>query len=220
MRILLLEDDGIIASTVKSYLEGTEFRCDITHTLEDAQAALEDFDFEAVILDLNLPDGCGLTLLKTLRGSSAGIPVLVLTARNTLTDRLTGLDLGADDYLAKPFDLDELLARLRAIHRRAQGRCDQTIHHGGLSLRPNEMAAQVNGSPVDIPVSQYRLLQYLIEQNGRLRTKKQIIEALYSWDDDVAENTVEVYVSQLRKLLWPDLIKTVRGVGYLVPKVT
>ncbi|MEP5729793.1 MAG: response regulator transcription factor [Sulfitobacter sp.] len=218
MRILLVEDDTVIAATIKEYLERTEFRCDVAIDLEAAQDALLNHAFEAMVLDLNLPDGCGLTLLQGLRRELLLLPVLVLTARNTLMDRLTGLDLGADDYLAKPFDLAELLARLRAIHRRSQGRTDQQIQYMGLDLRPSDMTAVYEGRPVDIPVSQYRLLQYLIEQKGRLRTKKQIIEALYSWDNDVAENTVEVYVSQLRKLLWPDLIKTVRGVGYLVPK--
>jgi len=219
MRILLIEDDEMIADAITRYLRQSEFRCDPVRTLRAAQHALRGNSFDAVILDLNLPDGCGLSLLKDIRKRKNELPVVVLTARNTIVERVTGLDLGADDYLSKPFDLNELLARVRAVHRRAHGRANEVIEYNELAVHPSSMTVVMKDTQIHVPVSQFRLLQYLVEHSGKLRTKEQIIDALYSWDDSVAENTIEVYVSQLRKLLWPDLIKTVRGVGYMVPSL-
>lgn len=143
--------------------------------------------------------------------------MIILTARDQTRERVQGLNTGADDYLAKPFDMQELLARMRAIQRRSAGRASNRIAYGALVLIPDRKAATLNGAPVQLPVRQFRLLQYLIEAQGRIITKKQAIDALYAWDDSVAENTIEVYVSQLRRALWPDVIKTIRGIGYCAP---
>ncbi len=217
MRVLLVEDDIMIADAVSAFLSQRAYSCDWVMSLEDARAAVSTVEYSAVLLDLNLPDGCGLTLLDELRTLSKELPVIVLTARNTVVERITGLDRGADDYLPKPFDLDELYARLRAVQRRAAGRAEDVVRYKDLELHPQCFDVRLDGRPVDVPVSQFRLLQHLIEYRGKLRTKQQIIDALYSWDECVAENTVEVYISQIRKSIRPDLIKTVRGVGYMVP---
>jgi len=219
VRVLLVEDDDMIADAISRFLEKSEFTCDLVVSLNGARSALAATVFDAIILDLNLPDGCGLTLLRTLRQSDHAVPVVVLTARNTIVERVTGLDLGADDYLSKPFDLHELVARLRAVHRRAHGRASERIVYQQLTILPASLAVAMDGRQISVPVSQFRLLQYLLEHIGRIQTKEQIIDALYSWDECVAQNTIEVYVSQLRKLLWPELIKTVRGIGYLVPRL-
>lgn len=218
MRILLVEDDVMIADAICSYLSQRACTCDWVESLEDAALAIRTTDYVSMVLDLNLPDGCGLTLLDQVRAQSSGLPVIVLTARNTVVERVTGLDRGADDYLPKPFDLDELYARLCAIQRRAAGRAEEVLRYKQLALYPQSLEVRLEGRPIEVPVSQFRLLQHLIESQGKLRTKQQIINALYSWDDGVAENTVEVYISQIRKSLWPDLVKTVRGVGYMVPE--
>jgi len=217
MRILLVEDDAMIGDAVTAFLSQRNYGCDWVTSLEDAKEAVLTVDYAAMLLDLNLPDGCGLTLLDRLRRQSDTLPVIVLTARNTVVERITGLDRGADDYLPKPFDLDELFARLRAVQRRAAGRAEEVVRYKDLELHPQSFDVRLDGHRMDVPVSQFRLLQHLIEYRGKLRTKQQIIDALYSWDESVAENTVEVYVSQIRKTIGPNLIKTVRGVGYMVP---
>lgn len=217
MRILLVEDDAMIGDAVTAFLARQSHCCDWVTSLEDARAAIATVDYAAVLLDLNLPDGCGLTLLDELRRRSNTLPVIVLTARNTVVERVTGLDRGADDYLPKPFDLDELFARLRAVQRRAAGRAEEVVRYEDLELHPQSFDVLLDGCAMDVPVSQFRLLQHLLEYRGKLRTKQQIIDALYSWDESIAENTVEVYVSQIRKTIRPNLIKTVRGVGYMVP---
>jgi len=154
-----------------------------------------------LILDLGLPDGDGLDFLRQHRNTGLRLPVLILTARDEPRQRVLGLDSGADDYLVKPFDMAELLARLRALQRRNMGRAAAVIRYQNLILDPG---------------SQFKLLQYLLESTGRVRTKQQIIDALYRWDQSVEENTIEVYISQIRKQLWPSLIQTMRGIGYVV----
>ncbi len=219
MKVLLVEDDLMISDAIVRSIQKTEMAIDAVHALEDAMHALETYEFEVIVLDLNLPDGDGLSFLKTLRSKGMEVPVLILTARDKPRERVAGLDLGADDYLAKPFDMEELIARMRALLRRRSGRTTHAIKYGDLVLEPQKMEAHLSGALVAIPISQMRLLQFLIEAEGRVKTKQQIIETLYSWDDTIAENTIEVYVSQLRKLLWPDIIKTVRGIGYSVPSL-
>ncbi len=219
MKLLLIEDDLMISDAILRSIRKTELAIDAVHSLTDAQHAIDTYAFELIILDLNLPDGDGLSFLRKLRAYGKEIPVLILTARDKPRERVEGLDLGADDYLAKPFDMDELVARIRALLRRRSGRTMPEICYGDLVLEPQKMEARLSGVAVNIPISQLRLLQYLIESEGRVKTKQQIIETLYSWDDSVAENTIEVYVSQLRKLLWPDVIKTIRGIGYSAPSI-
>ncbi len=218
LKILLVEDDNVIANAILKTIVKTEFRVEHVTLIEEAKHVLETDQCNLMILDLGLPDGDGLRFLKKIRTEKKQIPVLILTARDRLHDRLSGLDSGADDYLAKPFDVPELLARIRAIKRRLSGRATNLIQYGSLKVMPDYLSVSLKEKAISLPVSQFRLLQYLLEEHGKVKTKQQIIETLYSWDNSVEDNTIEVYVSQLRKTLWPDLIKTVRGIGYFIPQ--
>jgi DNA-binding response OmpR family regulator len=219
VKALLIEDDLMISDGIARYIARSEISLDTVHSLTDADHAIASFDYEIIILDLNLPDGDGLQFLKKMRASMQDIPVLILTARDQPRERVQGLNQGADDYLAKPFDMEELVARLRALLRRRAGRTISEVHYGSITLLPQKMEVQNNGTKIDIPISQFRLLQYLIEAQGAVKTKLQIIETLYSWDHTIAENTIEVYVSQLRKALGKDVVRTIRGIGYASPLV-
>lgn len=218
MKILLVEDDPSIANGLKQIFHRAAFNMELADTLKAARVALQGDGIGLVVLDLSLPDGDGLTLLKELRQQNSEMPILLLTARDEPRDRVLGLDSGADDYLTKPFDVDELLARIRALMRRSNGRAEAFIQYKDLKMYPDEMRVLWKEVPIDIPLRQFRLLQYLLESQGRVKTKQQIIDALYRWDQDIEENTIEVYISQLRKQLWPKLIKTLRGIGYTIPK--
>ncbi|MDE1465981.1 response regulator [Spartinivicinus poritis] len=218
MKVLLVEDDLMIADGIARGVSRAALQMEHVTCVKDAKLALIDQGIGLIVLDLGLPDGDGLTLLRELRREGLELPVLVLTARDEPRDRVLGLDSGADDYLVKPFNLDELIARIRALLRRRMGRAAAVIEYGPLTLDPGQMQVLLNQQPVTIPLRQFRLLQYLLESQGRVKTKQQIIDALYRWDQDIEENTIEVYISQLRKHLWPKLIKTMRGIGYLIPK--
>ncbi|MBU2709633.1 response regulator [Zooshikella harenae] len=218
MKILLVEDDLMIADGIVRSLCDAALQVEHIICLSDARKALSDKAIGLIVLDLGLPDGDGLTLLHEVRRQGLSLPVLVLTARDEPRDRVLGLDSGADDYLIKPFNMDELIARVRALLRRSMGRAAALIEYENLILDPGQMQILLNQQQVIIPLRQFRLLQYLLESQGRVKTKQQIIDALYRWDQDIEENTIEVYVSQLRKHLWPELIKTIRGIGYLIPK--
>jgi len=218
MKVLLVEDDFVIAEAINRSLVGTGLSVETVHSLHDARAILNVGEGTSmVVLDLSLPDGDGLEFLYQQRRNGLELPVLILTARDEPRQRVLGLDSGADDYLTKPFDMDELIARIRALQRRSMGRAASVIEYQRLRLDPAQMRVFLDGNSVELPTSQFRLLQYLLEPVGRVRTKQQIIEALYRWDQSVKENTIEVYISQLRKQLWPALIKTIRGIGYSVP---
>lgn len=218
VKVLLVEDDLMIADGIARGVSRAALQMEHVTCVKDAKLALIDQGIGLIVLDLGLPDGDGLTLLRELRREGLELPVLVLTARDEPRDRVLGLDSGADDYLVKPFNLDELIARIRALLRRRMGRAAAVIEYGPLTLDPGQMQVLLNQQPVTIPLRQFRLLQYLLESQGRVKTKQQIIDALYRWDQDIEENTIEVYISQLRKHLWPKLIKTMRGIGYLIPK--
>jgi len=219
MKILLVEDDAEISEAINRRFLEEGLQVETTAHLQDANAALmADCGIGLVILDLSLPDGDGLQFLSQHRKKKLQLPVLILTARHEARQRVLGLDSGADDYLTKPFDMDELLARIRALQRRSMGRAAAVIEYQRLSLDPAQMQVFVDAKEVQLSVSQFRLLQFFLEATGRVRTKQQIIDALYRWDQSVEENTIEVYVSQLRKHLWPSLIRTIRGIGYIVPK--
>jgi two-component system response regulator QseB len=220
LKILLIEDDEAIADAIVKSIIRSEMRIDHVACLADAKAALHSLEVGLIILDLGLPDGDGLRFLKSMRRDGYQHPVLILTARDRVNDRVNGLNEGADDYLAKPFDMVELIARLRALGRRQAGRSSNVIEYERLELLPDHQTVRIDGKVVNLPVSQFRLLQYLLEEQGRVKTKHQIIDALYSWDTDVEENTIEVYISQLRKSLWKDIIRTVRGIGYSIPALT
>ncbi len=210
----------MIADAIVQGMNNTALQIERVVGVKEAKAALNvDSGIGLMVLDLGLPDGDGLDLLKELRRSGEPMPVLVLTARDEPRARVLGLDSGADDYLIKPFDMEELIARVRALRRRSMGRAAAMIEYADLTLDPGQLQVFFRQQAVAIPISQFRLLQYLLESTGRVRTKQQIIDALYRWDQSVEENTIEVYVSQLRKQLWPTLIKTMRGIGYLVPRL-
>lgn len=217
MRILLVEDDALLGKGLETGLAQAGFAVAWARDGEDAQLALEAETFDAVVLDLGLPGIDGLTVLRWLRARGHRVPVLILTARDELEDRVAGLDAGADDYLAKPFALTELNARLRALLRRARGQAQPTLQHGRVTLDPAGRTVTLDGAHVELSAREFATLLELLSNAGRVRSRAQIEEKLYGWGDEVESNAVEVYVHHLRRKLYPELIQTVRGVGYLVP---
>ena len=218
MRILLVEDDASLGEGLQIALRRAAPAVDWVTDGVAALAALRDGGFDAAVLDLGLPRLDGLHVIRTARAAGVAVPILVLTARDRVEDRIEALDLGADDFLGKPFDPNELLARLRALHRRAQGQAQPVLGQGDLRLDPATLTVHWKGRIVDLPRREFALLRALIEQPGRILTRDALQQALYGWDEDVASNSLEVHVHHLRRKLDPDLIRTVRGVGYtLVP---
>lgn len=218
MRILLVEDDPMLGSGIRTGLERTGFTVDWLMDGGGALQALMSESFDLMILDLGLPKMDGLSLLKKLRDEGDKLPVLILSARDTVLDRITGLDHGADDYLVKPFDLDELHARVRALLRRKADRASPLIKYGTLVLDPAARTVTFKGKPVALPAKEFVLLQVLLDNAGRVLTREQIEERLYGWRDTVESNTTEVHVHYLRKKFGKGIIVTVRGAGYMVPK--
>lgn len=214
MRLLIVEDDPVLSDGLTVGLGLAGFTADAVDTLADARAALEGGGFAGVVLDLMLPDGSGLDLLSELRQAGSRIPVLLLTARDGVRDRVSGLDAGADDYLGKPFDLDELAARLRAMLRRHEGRAVPLIEWNGLALDPATQSGRIDGRELGFSRREFTILHALAEHPGRILTKPQLEERLYGWQEDVESNTVEVHVHKLRAKLGRDFIQTVRGAGY------
>jgi len=218
MRLLLVEDDRPLGQAVQAGLRQNGFTVDWVRDGEAAERALAAERFDLLLLDLQLPGRNGLEVLRRLRGRGSQLPVLVLTARDTVHDRVTGLDSGADDYLIKPFDLAELCARIRALLRRGSGRVTPVIVHGPLRLDPAGYQVQFEGEPVALPPREFAVLQLLLENAGRVLSRERLEQALYGWDMEVDSNTVEVYVHHLRKKFGNKLIRTVRGVGYMVER--
>ncbi|GAA3070874.1 response regulator [Rhizobium viscosum] len=218
MRILLVEDDYILGSSLKRALEKHAYGVDWFRDAETALDALRDSQFGCVILDVNLPKASGFDVARSLRRGGNDVPILMLTALDSVRDRVTGLDEGADDYLVKPFDLDELLARLRALIRRRQGRTETIIRCADVELDPSAMVARRNGVQLHIPAKEFHLLRLLMERSGRYVTKNDIEYALYDTDVSVESNTIEVTVYNLRKKLGTDFIRSIRGVGYMVER--
>ncbi|WP_108502668.1 response regulator transcription factor [Paracoccus indicus] len=214
MRLLIVEDDPVLSDGLSVGLGLSGFTADPVGTLADARAALRDSDFAAMVLDVMLPDGMGTTLLAEMRASGNTMPVLLLTARDRVRDRIEGLDAGADDYLGKPFDLDELAARLRAMMRRDQGRASALLHWNGVDLDPAALTATRDGVALRLSRREFAILHALIENPGRILSRGQLEERLYGWQEDVESNTVEVHVHHLRAKLGREMIQTVRGVGY------
>jgi len=214
MRILVVEDDPILADGLRVGLGLAGATADIVGTCGDARAALSTHEFDAVVLDVMLPDGSGLDLLKEMRGARDATPVLLLTALDEVADRIRGLDGGADDYLGKPFDLDELAARIRAIARRAGGRAAPVLVAGGLVLDPAGLTAALDGKDVPLSRREFAVLSLLMERPGIIRSKSEIEERLYGWHEEVESNAVEVHVHNLRAKIGRDAIETVRGLGY------
>lgn len=190
------------------------FTCDAVSSCADAGSALRAQGYDAVVLDLMLPDGSGLDVLAELRSRKSDTPVLLLTARDQIPDRIRGLDAGADDYVGKPFDLDELAARVRAIARRGKGRAAARLEWRGLSLDPGSLSATKDGAPLKLTRREFSILSLLMERPGVIVTRAMLEEALYGWQEEVESNAVEVHIHHLRAKLGPGVIETVRGVGY------
>ena len=218
MRILLVEDDDGVASTVTQALEASGYVVDREADGEAAWFKGDTESFSAVILDLGLPVMDGLTVLKRWREAGQAFPVLVLTARGSWNERVEGIDAGADDYLPKPFQVEELLARLRAILRRTTGQTNPLVSVGVLTLDTRQMRVTVNGLPVHLAPQEYRLVSYLLQHAGRVITQLELTEQLYSQDFERASNAVEVLVGRVRKKLGVDVIETRRGFGYIIEK--
>lgn len=216
MRILLIEDDTMIGTAVRQGLVIEGHAVDWAQNASDAELALESENYELALLDLGLPDRSGLELLADLRKRGNTIAVLILTARDAVVDRIGGLDAGADDYLVKPFDLDELSARIRAVQRRQQGRANPLLCHGGLCLNPASHTCSLNGIGIVLSAKEFSLLQVLIERPGAVFSRAQLEEKIYSWDSEIESNAVEVHIYNLRKKLGAESIRTLRGVGYLL----
>lgn len=216
MRLLLVEDDTLLGDGIRAGLTQEGYTVDWLRDGEAADNALKSEHFDLMVLDLGLPRRSGPEVLKALRGRGSALPVLILTARDTVADRVAGLDAGADDYLIKPFALDELTARLRALLRRQSGRAVNTIAHGDIVLDPAAHAVSQEGKPVELSPREFAVLQLLLEQRGKVLSKARLEESLYAWGEEVESNAIEVYVHHLRKKLGADLIRTIRGVGYVI----
>jgi len=218
MRLLLVEDDSMIGDSVRQGLRQDGFTVDWVLDGRGAELALHNEVYDLLVLDLGLPKKDGLDVLKTLRQRGNRIPVLILTARDTVADRVKGLDAGADDYLVKPFDLDELAARIRALLRRRSGRADPVIRHGRLTFSPTTREVTFEGKPVSLSAREFALLEAFLDRPGVVLSREQLEEKLYGWGEEVESNTVEVYIHALRRKFGQDFIKNVRGVGYRVAK--
>jgi DNA-binding response OmpR family regulator len=213
MRTLLVEDDPTLRSAIRDYLTREAHAVDCAASLAEARACLHG-DYSVVVLDLGLPDGSGLALLPSIQRLEDPPAVLILTAHDRLSDRVRGLDAGADDYLVKPFDLPELTARLRALARRRVGRRAPMIAVGPLAIDPAAREVTLDGNPVGLTSREYALLVALVEQPNRVLSRQQLESAIYSLDDDAASNVIEVYISRLRRKFGHDAVRTVRGLGY------
>ncbi|MBP0600698.1 response regulator [Herbaspirillum sp. LeCh32-8] len=217
MRILLVEDDPMVGEAVRKGLRQDGFAIDWVQDGKSADAALRNEDYAMLLLDLGLPQKDGLAVLKTMRERGNGIPVLITTARDAVADRVAGLDAGADDYLIKPFDLEELSARMRALLRRQSGRADSLVQVREVVLNPATHEVTVAGKPVNLSAREFTLLHAFMDRPGVVLSRAQLEEKLYGWDDSIESNAVEVHIHALRKKVGSDFIKNVRGVGYLVP---
>ncbi len=218
MRLLLVEDDLMIGESVLDALRAEHYAVDWVRDGAAADTALRTQSYDCVLLDLGLPRRDGLEVLRELRARKDRSPVLVVTARDAVEQRVAGLDAGADDYLLKPYDLDELLARVRALLRRSAGRAEPVYEHQGVSINPATREASVNGEPVVLSAREWAVLEPLIARPGMVLSRAQLEEKLYGWKDEVSSNAVEVYIHGLRRKLGADLIRNVRGVGYMVPR--
>jgi two-component system OmpR family response regulator/two-component system response regulator QseB len=216
MRLLLVEDDEILGDGLAAALTMEGYAVDWLTSGKLADEALKMNCYELVVLDLNLPDMDGLSVLRELRARKDETPVLVLTAKDTVPDRVEGLDSGADDFVIKPFELDEVCARLRALARRNEGRSTPTIEHKGIILDPASHQVTFNDEIVDLSQKEFEILSFLMGNIGRVVSRARLEESLYSWSSDIESNTVEVHIHYLRKKLDPAIIRTVRGVGYIM----
>lgn len=218
MRLLLVEDDKMIGESVLDLLRADGYAVDWVKDGRMADSALLAGSYDLVLLDLGLPHKDGINILRDLRVRRDRTPVLIATARDSVQQRIEGLDAGADDYVLKPYDLDELLARIRALLRRASGRAEPVYEHMGVSIDPATREVTVGGQPVVLSAREWAVLEPLLARPGLVLSRSQLEEKLYSWRDEVSSNAIEVYIHGLRKKLGAELIRNVRGVGYMVPK--
>ena len=216
MRLLLVEDDRMIGESLRNALRGCGYAVDWVRDGRAADGTLATERFDLVLLDLGLPQRDGIEVLQALRARGDGTPVIVLTARDSLASRVQGLDAGADDYLVKPFELDELLARMRAVLRRHSGRAEPAIEVGGVSLDPATRTVSRDGVPLALSAREYAVLEALMLRPGAILSRAQLEDRLYGWGEELESNAISVYVHQLRRKLGEGFIHTVRGVGYYV----
>ncbi|WP_105170078.1 response regulator [Pseudoalteromonas sp. T1lg23B] len=218
MRLLLVEDDALLAQGLVHSLQKEGYTVEHAQTVDMANSMLSNGEVELVVLDLGLPDGDGLDVLKVIRKQKTQPAVLILTARDSVEDKIIGLDLGADDYLAKPFEAKELFARLRVISRRLGNQSSSTLQCQNVLLDLAAHQASVDDAPLVLPRKEFMLLKALMENAGRVLSKSQLENKLYQWGEELGSNAIEVHIHNLRKKLPKDFIKTLRGIGYVVAK--
>jgi len=216
MRILVVEDDALLGDAIQAGLKQAGFAADWVKDGMQADQALSTEPYDAAVLDIGLPRLSGLEVLRRLRQRKATLPVLLLTARDTVDDRIQGLDSGADDYLVKPFDMGELAARLRALIRRASGITAPSLRAGDVTLDPSAHVVTCRENTIDLSATEFALLHALLLNAGKVLSRAQLEEKLYAWGEEVESNAIEVHIHHLRRKLYPELIETIRGVGYLV----
>jgi len=217
MRVLVVEDDALLGDAIQAGLKQSGYAVDWMKDGVSADQALTTEPYAVVVLDLGLPRLSGLDVLRRLRSRSATIPVLILTARDAVDDRIKGLDAGADDYLIKPFDMGELAARCRALIRRASGKAESLLQVGEVRLDPATHRVLYLDKPIELSVKEFEVLHAFMLNAGKVLTRTKLEEQLYAWGDEVESNAVEVHIHHLRRKLFPALIETIRGVGYLMP---
>ncbi len=218
MRILVVEDDVMLGEGIVEGLKQHNYAVDLMQDGKMAELALDTEPYDAVVMDIGLPSKDGIAIVRSIRAKGNAVPVLLLTARDAVGDRVRGLDSGADDYLTKPFDLSELLARMRALVRRSAGRAEPKIKFESLELDPAAQTLTVNGEFIRLSRREFALLECLLENAGKVVSKTKLLEKLYGWDEEVDSNTLEVHIHNLRKKIQSKYIKTLRGVGYIVQK--
>ena len=216
MRVLLVEDDALLGSGIRDALEQARYAVEWVRDGALALEALRGASVDLVVLDLGLPKLDGMEVLRRARELGAAVPILVLSARDTTPQRIGGLDAGADDYMAKPFDVDELLARLRALERRARGAVVNLIRYGAIEVDTSALAITFNGQAVDLQRREFMVLRKLLENVGSVMSRQQLVDNIYGWDSDLESNALDVHIHNLRRKLYPELIRTVRGVGYVI----
>ena len=214
MKILVVEDDNLQRQGLQQALSQEQYSCDVARSVAEAESLVKVSEYGLILLDLGLPDGDGMTLLKRWRQRGMSQPVLILTARDALDDRVAGLDRGADDYMVKPFALAELLARVRALLRRDQGLASNQLVCGDLCLDLDDKTVTQRGEAVVLTRREFALLRRLMMQVGKVVTRERLQEDIYDWQDDIGSNALEVHIHHLRRKLGADLIRTIRGEGY------
>ncbi|MBL8431700.1 MAG: response regulator transcription factor [Dechloromonas sp.] len=218
MRILIVEDDPMIGASIRTGLRQDGYTADWARDGNSAELAVAANEYDAILLDLGLPGRSGLELLAQWRRKRNAVPILIITARDSVEDRIAGLDGGADDYLVKPFDLNELAARLRALLRRRSGRATPVIEHGPLQLDPATHEVRLNGNEIRLSGREFALLHALLQVPGVPLSRSQLEDRLYGWEEEIGSNAVEVHIHALRRKIGSELIRNVRGVGYMVPR--